>query len=294
VAARGNGGRSGAGHEHLGPTPRVDSVVDAYTRRVPGRRQGLRGAHLARTQLEALTDKDLQGLERPAFRGEAHRRRRDLPESSKRAVVFSFEKKMQVQALDRTQPSLPMRAGTMPHDYKRRGIIALFPALDIAPGEVITDHSRRHAGADVLAFFKKIDRQVFRRHDEHVILDSRSAQMGPEVIDWVGEPAQARWHLHFTPTSSSWLNLVKRWFALLTDRRPRRGVFGSVIELTNGLRVWAKHWNDDRKPFIWTKVATRSSRKVRRGRGALHQVKFATSHQMNGEVVHRTLRASVP
>jgi len=199
----------------------------------------------------------------------------------KRAVVFSFDEKTQVQALDRTQPSLPMkrgRAGTMTHDYKRNGTVDLFAALNIATGEVITDFKKHHTAADVLAFFKKIDRQVPRRYAVHVVLDNLSAHMGPEVSEWLAEPAQARWHLHFTPTSSSWLNLVERWFALLTDRRLRRGVFGSVGELTKEIRFWAKRWNDDPKPFIWTKAADEIIEKVRRGRAALHQVKTATGH----------------
>jgi transposase len=202
----------------------------------------------------------------------------DPPE---RAVVFSFDEKTQVQALDRTQPSLPMkpgRAGTMTHDYKRHGTVDLFAALNVATGEVITDYRKRHTGADVLAFFKKVDRQVPRRLDVHVILDNLSAHLGPEVREWLAEPAQARWHLHFTPTSSSWLNLIERWFALLTDRRLRRGVFGSVGELTKALRLWANHWNKDPKPFIWTKAADEIIEKVSRGRAALHQVKSATRH----------------
>jgi transposase len=199
----------------------------------------------------------------------------------KRAVVFSFDEKTQVQALDRTQPSLPMkrgRAGTMTHDYKRNGTVDLFAALNIATGEVITDFRKHHTAADVLAFFKKIDRQVPRRYAVHVVLDNLSAHMGPEVSEWLAEPAQARWHLHFTPTSSSWLNLVERWFALLTDRRLRRGVFGSVGELTKEIRFWAKHWNDDPKPFIWHETAAEIIEKVRRGRSALHQIKSAPDH----------------
>jgi len=202
----------------------------------------------------------------------------DPPE---KAMVFSFDEKTQVQALDRTQPSLPMkpgRAGTMTHDYKRHGTVDLFAALNVATGEVLTDYRKRLTGADVLAFFKKLDRSVARRYDVHVILDNLSAHMGPEVTDWLAEPAQARWHLHFTPTSSSWLNLVERWFNLLTQRRIRRGVFGSVNELTKALRLWVKHWNDDPKPFIWTKAAEEIVEKVKRGRAALHQVNSATRH----------------
>lgn len=202
----------------------------------------------------------------------------DPPE---RAVVFSFDEKTQCQALDRTQPSLPLRpgrAGTMTHDYKRNGTIDLFAALNIATGEVITECRKRHAAVDVLAFFKKIDRCVPRRLDIHVVLDNLSAHMAPEVTDWLADPKRARWHLHFTPTSSSWLNLVERWFAELTERRLRRGVFTSVADLVDAITSWAAHWNDDPKPFVWHKAADQIIDKVRRGRAALHQIKSATPH----------------
>jgi transposase len=202
----------------------------------------------------------------------------DPPE---RAVVFSFDEKTQCQALDRTQPSLPMRpgrAGTMTHDYKRNGTIDLFAALNIATGEVITETRKRHTAADVLAFFKKIDRAVPRRLDIHVVLDNLSAHMAPEVTEWLADPKRARWHLHFTPTSSSWLNLVERWFAELTERRLRRGVFSSVADLAQAITDWAAKWNDNPKPFIWHKAADEIIDKVRRGRAALHQIKSATDH----------------
>ena len=128
-----------------------------------------------------------------------------------KAVVFSFDEKTQCQALDRTQPSLPMvrgRAETRTHDYKRNGTTDLFAALNIATGEVITQCRKQHTAADVLAFFKKIDKSVPRRLDVHVVLDNLSAHKGPEVTEWLAHPRRARWHLHFTPTSSSWLNLV--------------------------------------------------------------------------------------
>jgi transposase len=198
-----------------------------------------------------------------------------------RAAVFSFDEKTQCQALDRTQPSLPMRpgrAGTMTHDYKRNGTTDLFAALNIATGEVITECRSRHTAVDVLAFFKKIDRSVPRRLDVHVVLDNLSAHTAPEVTDWLADPKRARWHLHFTPTSSSWLNLVERWFAELTERRLRRGVFTSVAELTQAISDWAAHWNNDPKPFIWHKAADDIINKVRRGRAALHQIKSATRH----------------
>ena len=127
----------------------------------------------------------------------------DPPE---RAVVFSFDEKTQCQALDRTQPSLPMkpgRAGTMTHDYKRNGTTDLFAALNVATGEVLYDCREHHTGKDVLQFFKLINLHVARNLDIHVVLDNLSAHMGPEVTDWLAHPKRGRWHLHFTPTSSS-------------------------------------------------------------------------------------------
>jgi transposase len=203
----------------------------------------------------------------------------DPPE---RAVVFSFDEKTQCQALDRTQPSLPMtpgRAGTMTHDYKRNGTTDLFAALNIATGEVIHDTRKRHTGRDVLAFFKLIDLHVPGDLDIHVVLDNLSAHKAPEITKWLAHPKRARWHLHFTPTSSSWLNLVECWFSLLTARRLKRGVFNSVDALTEAIDLWAEHWNNDPKPFIWKKTADEIITKVRRGRATLTAVtKSATDH----------------
>jgi transposase len=198
-----------------------------------------------------------------------------------RAMVFSFDEKTQVQALDRTQPSLPLkpgRAGTMTHDYKRHGTTDLFAALNVATGEVLYDCRKRHTGADVLAFFRLIDLHVPRHLEVHVILDNLSAHMGPEVSTWLADPKRARWHLHFIPTSSSWLNLVERWFNELTERRLRRGVFNSVAVLIDAIETWAEHWNDDPHPFVWHKTAQEIITKVRRGRATLTEVKSATRH----------------
>jgi len=204
----------------------------------------------------------------------------DPPE---RAVVFSFDEKTQIQALDRTQPSLPIKAGrgrTMTHDYKRNGTTDLFAALNVGTGEVITQTRKSHKGTDVLAFFKWIDLHTPRDLEIHVVLDNLSAHSAPPVKEWLARPAQRdRWHLHFTPTSSSWLNLVEGWFAQLTNKRLRRGVFTSVAELTDAIDQWVDHWNDDPQPFIWTKTANDIITKVKRGRTALdHQIKSATHH----------------
>lgn len=167
----------------------------------------------------------------------------------------------------------------MTHDYKRNGTTDLFAALNVGTGEVIHQTRKSHKGTDVLAFFKWIDLHTPRDLEIHVVLDNLSAHKAPEVREWLAKPRQARWHLHFTPTSSSWLNLVEGWFAQLTNKRLRTGSFNSVDALTEAIDVWVSHWNDDPKPFIWTKTAKEIVAKVKRGRAALtHQTKSATHH----------------
>lgn len=198
-----------------------------------------------------------------------------------RAVVFSFDEKTQCQALDRTQPSLPMkpgRAGTMTHDYKRNGTIDLFAAMNVGTGEVLTDLRKGHTGADVLRFFKQIDASVPRSLDVHVVLDNLSAHSTPEIKAWLAHKNRRRWHLHYTPTSSSWLNLIERWFKELTDKRLRRGVFTSVTDLADAITTWAQHWNEEPKPFVWKATAEDIIAKVQRGRTALHKIKSQTDH----------------
>src|SRR3954467_8165778 len=196
----------------------------------------------------------------------------DPPE---RAAVFSFDEKTQVQALDRTQPSLPMTRGrgeTMTHDYKRNGTTDLFAALNVGTGEVLAATRPSHKATDVLGFFKWIDLHVEAGLEIHVVLDNLSAHKAPPVAKWLAHPKRARWHLHFTPTSSSWLNLVEGWFNLLTRRRLRRGTFSSVDVLVEGIETWAEHWNDDPQPFVWTKPAKEIITKIKRGRAALTTV----------------------
>jgi transposase len=203
----------------------------------------------------------------------------DPPE---RAIVFSFDEKTQVQALDRTQPSLPIkrgRASTMTHDYKRHGTTDLFAAMNVATGEVLYDTRKSHTARDVLAFFKLIDLHVPKEQEVHVVLDNLSAHKAPPVAEWLAHPKRARWHLHFTPTSSSWLNLVEGWFSLLSKRRLERGVFNSLDALIVAIETWAEHWNDDPKPFIWTKTADAILAKARRARASLDaSTTSATDH----------------
>jgi transposase len=203
----------------------------------------------------------------------------DPPE---RAVVFSFDEKTQVQALDRTQPSLPIKPGrarTMTHDYKRNGTVDLFAAMNIATGEVLHDTRPRHAGTDVLAFFRWIDLHVDKHLDVHVVLDNLSAHKSKPVRHWLAHPKRARWHLHFTPTSASWLNLIEGWFSVLTRRALTNTSFTSVAEVETAIDVWASHWNHDPQPFLWTKNADDIIAKVRRGRATLDRVtESATDH----------------
>jgi transposase len=166
----------------------------------------------------------------------------------------------------------------MTHDYKRNGTTDLFAALDITSGKVLTHCRNRHAAADVLEFFKRIDASVNWGLEIHVVLDDLSAHKAPEITEWLAHPRRKRWHLHFTPTSSSWVNLVERWFKELTDKRLRRGVFTSVAHLIAAIETWVAHWNDDPKPFVWHTPAAQIIEKVQRGRAALHQIKSATDH----------------
>jgi len=189
-----------------------------------------------------------------------------------RAVVFSFDEKTQCQALDRTQPSLPMIPGrnkTMTHDYKRNGTVDLFAAMNLGTGEVLHETRSRHAGADVLAFFKTIDRSVDSGLDIHVVLDNLSAHKSQPVRDWLAHPKRARWHLHFTPTSASWLNLIEGWFSVLTRKALIDNSFISVDALEATIDRWTSAWNNDPQPFIWTKTAEDIIAKVQRGRAAL-------------------------
>jgi len=198
-----------------------------------------------------------------------------------RAAVFTFDEKTQCQALDRTQPSLPMkpgRAGTMTHDYKRNGTIDLFAAMNLGTGEVLTGLTKGHTGAEVLKFFTQIDATVPRGLAVHVVLDNLSAHSTPEINKWLAHRDRRRWHLHFTPTSSSWLNLIERWFKELTDRRLRRGTFTSVADLSDAITTWAGHWNVDPRPFVWKATAEDIITKVQRGRETLRQIKTQTDH----------------
>lgn len=186
------------------------------------------------------------------------------------AAVFSFDEKSQIQALDRTQASLPIkegRPGTITHDYRRHGTTTLFAALNVLTGELIGRCYSRHRHGEFIAFLKVINREVPRGREVHIILDNYGTHKHPEVVAWLDK--HPRFHLHFTPTSSSWLNMVERWFREITTRRIRRGSFASVADLVDAIEDYIAHHNDDPRPFIWTKTAGQIIAKVRRGRIAL-------------------------
>src|SRR5271169_691443 len=186
------------------------------------------------------------------------------------ALVFCIDEKSQIQALDRTQPGLPIkkgRAGTMTHDYKRNGTTTLFAALDVLKGEVIGQCMPLHRHQEFLKFLKATDRATPRQLDIHGIADNYATHKKPEVTDWLAK--HPRFHFHFIPTSSSWLNLVERWFGLITTQLIRRGAFKTVEELERTIRDYIEHNNANPKPFVWTKSANYIILKVNRGRAAL-------------------------
>lgn len=172
------------------------------------------------------------------------------------ALVLAVDEKSQIQALDRTQPVLPMAPTTparMTHDYVRHGTTSLFAALDIASGSVIAQHYRRHRHQEFLRFLRTIDAAVPKHLELHLVLDNYATHKTEAVRKWLIR--HPRFHLHFTPTSASWLNLVERWFAELTNRKLRRSAHRSVTELERDIRQWINEWNKNPKPFIWTKTA---------------------------------------
>lgn len=190
-----------------------------------------------------------------------------------KAVVLCVDEKSQIQALDRTQPGLPLkkgRCGTMTHDYKRHGTTTLFAALNVLDGRVIGQCLPRHRNQEFLKFLRKLDREFSRRLDLHLILDNYGTHKHPEVNAWLKK--HRRFHLHFTPTSASWLNLVERWFRELSTKRIRRGVFHSVEELIEAIEEYLKVNNKTPKPFVWTATVGKIMEKLNRCKAILETV----------------------
>jgi transposase len=172
------------------------------------------------------------------------------------ALVLCVDEKSQIQALDRTAPCLPMLPTTparMTHDYVRNGTTSLFAAFDVSSGSVIAQPYRRHRHQEFLRFLKLIDAAVPKDLELHLVLDNYATHKTPAIHQWLLK--HPRFYLHFTPTSSSWMNLVERWFAELTNRKLRRSAHRSVTELETDIRKWINEWNKEPKPFVWTKSA---------------------------------------
>lgn len=187
-----------------------------------------------------------------------------------KALVLCVDEKSQIQALDRTQPVLPLRPGIparQTHDYERHGTTTLFAALNILDGTVIGSCLPRHRHGEFLQFLERIEASTPRRREIHLILDNYGTHTHPKVKEWFA--AHPRYHLHFTPTSASWLNLVERWFADITRKRIRRGTFTSVAALISAIREYMRIYNRNPKPFIWTATPSKIMRKVKHCKEAL-------------------------
>src|SRR5438552_11068491 len=187
-----------------------------------------------------------------------------------KALVLCVDEKSQIQALDRTQPVLPLRPGIparQTHDYERHGTTTLFAALNILEGHVIDRCQSHHTHTEFIAFLDTIAGQTPRRRDIHLILDNYGTHKHPAVKAWLTD--HPRFHFHFTPTGASWLNLVERFFAEITRKRLRRGTFRSVPALIAAIRTYVRHHNKDPRPFIWTASASASLRKIKHCKEAL-------------------------
>src|SRR3990170_221921 len=184
-----------------------------------------------------------------------------------KAVVFSVDEKSQIQALDRTQPGLPMkkgRAGTMTHDYKRHGTTTLFAALNVLDGTVIGRNMQRHRHQEFIRFLNTVEAQVPARKAIHAIVDNYATHKHPKVCEWL--PRHPRWTFHFTPTSASWLNAVEGFFAKLTRRRLKRGVFRSLDDLKDAIDRFVAETNADPVPFVWTAKPKRVLAAIKRAK----------------------------
>ena len=191
------------------------------------------------------------------------------------ALVLSADEKTSIQALDRTQPELPIkkgRCGTMTHDYKRNGTTTLFAAIDMAEGKVISTCMDKHRHQEWIKFLNLIDRETPAELDIHLIVDNYTTHKHQKVKNWLKR--HKRFHLHFTPTSSSWLNVIEGFFAKLTQKRLRRGVFKSVAQLKQAIADFISAHNQNPKPFVWTATAEKIIEKVGRARLALNNDPF--------------------
>jgi transposase len=211
------------------------------------------------------TYKKTQVLNRPRKRGNSN-----PPE---KALVLCVDEKSQIQALDRTQPGLPLkkgRCGTMTHDYKRNGTTTLFAALELAQGKVVGQCFARHRNQEFLKFLRRLDREFPGDIQLHLVMDNYGTHKHPNVQTWLRK--HPRFVPHFVPTSASWLNLVERWFGELTSKRIRRGAFVSVPDLIAAIDEFLDSWNDNPKPFVWTATVESIVEKLQRCRQTLESI----------------------
>jgi transposase len=190
-----------------------------------------------------------------------------------RAIVLCVDEKSRIQALNRTQPGLPLkkgRSGTMTHDYKRNGTTTLFAALDLLEGKVIGDFHKRHRHQEFLSFLRRIDRKFPGKTILHLVMDNYGTHSHPNVKAWLDK--HPRFVIHYVPTSCSWLNLIERWFAELTNKRIRRGSFLSVDDLIAAIEDFLDAWNENPKPFVWTATVDSIVAKLARCRQTLEQI----------------------
>ena len=189
------------------------------------------------------------------------------------AIVLCVDEKSQIQALDRTQPGLPLkkgRCGTMTHDYKRHGTTTLFAALELAQGKVIGQCYERHRNQEFVKFLRRLDQEFPGKTPLHLVMDNYGTHKHPRVRAWLQR--RPRFVLHFVPTSASWLNLIERWFGELTSKRVRRGSFFSVEDLQNAIGEFLEAWNEQPKPFVWTATVESILEKLSRCRQTLERI----------------------
>lgn len=280
--------KSGRGRKHSIPAEKVEAIVDATQHTSPPGETHWSCRTMARAQRVSpatvqriWSARGLKPHQIKTFKVSTDRRFEEklvdvvglYLNPPDKAVVLCMDEKSQIQALDRTQRSLPMkrgRAGTMTHDYKRNGTTTLFAALDVLTGTVIGECLPRHRHEEFLKFLRRVDREVPKELTIHMILDNYGTHTHDDVVRWLSR--HKRFHLHHTPTSSSWLNLVERWFRELTEKRIRRGTFGSVPALVAAIEEYMAIRNAEAKPFAWTATAESIIQKVRRGRVALDRI----------------------
>jgi transposase len=196
-----------------------------------------------------------------------------------KAMVLCVDEKSQIQALDRTQPGLPLkkgRCGTMTHDYKRNGITTLFAALSLLDGKVMGQCESRHRHQEFLKFLRRLDREFPGNRELHLVLDNYGTHKTPEVQSWLKR--HRRFVPHFIPTSSSWLNLVERWFRELTEKAVRRGAFVSVPDLVQAIEAFLAAWNENPRPFVWTAQLEEILKKIERARAKLESIQPGSTH----------------